>query len=94
VGLRSPLRPYQLLGTEWLLALWHYRLGGLLCDDMGLGKTHQAMALLLLLAEGPLTALPSLVVTPLTVLGHWQKKLAEHAPDPAGRGVPRSAYQR
>ncbi len=80
VGLCSPLRPYQRLGAEWLSALWHYRLGGLLCDDMGLGKTHQAMALLLLLVEESLTDLPSLVVTPLTVLGHWQQKLAEHAP--------------
>jgi hypothetical protein len=79
-GLRSPLHPYQLRGAEWLAALWHYGLGGLLCDDMGLGKTHQAMALLLHLYEGDETDLPSLVVAPLTVLDHWRKKLAEHAP--------------
>lgn len=79
-GLISPLRPYQLRGAEWLAALWQYRLGGLLCDDMGLGKTHQAMAVVLYLAELRLTELPSLVVAPLTVLGHWQRKLAEHAP--------------
>jgi len=50
-GLTSALRPYQERGVEWLHFLVEHGLGGLLADDMGLGKTHQAMALMLGLAE-------------------------------------------
>ena len=78
-GLRSPLRPYQVLGVDWLRFLWENRLAGLLCDDMGLGKTHQAMALMLSLRESEVHA-PFLVVCPTSVLSHWRTKIQDHAP--------------
>ncbi len=77
-GLTSPLRGYQRLGASWLWFLHQNRLGGLLCDDMGLGKTHQVMALLT--AAGTSASSPALIVCPTTVISHWERKLAEHAP--------------
>ena len=78
--LASPLRPYQSLGFEWLRFLEENRLAGLLCDDMGLGKTHQAMALMVWLAEHQKDKAPLLVICPTTVISHWRNKIREHAP--------------
>ena len=78
-GMSSSLRRYQLHGVNWLRFLCENRLGGLLCDDMGLGKTHQAMALMVsMLSEGEPG--PFLVVCPTTVISHWRRKIADHAP--------------
>ncbi|MEM8995699.1 MAG: DEAD/DEAH box helicase, partial [Acidobacteriota bacterium] len=78
-GFLSELRPYQVVGVDWLRFLAEQRLGGLLCDDMGLGKTHQAMALMASLAaeggDGPF-----LVVAPTSVMSHWRDKLRRFAP--------------
>jgi superfamily II DNA or RNA helicase len=79
-GLATPLRPYQLAGTEWLRFLCENRLGGLLCDDMGLGKTLQTLALLLSLVEEGKAAEPFLVVCPTSVLPHWRDQVKRHAP--------------
>jgi SNF2 family DNA or RNA helicase len=76
----SPLRHYQHMGLDWLRFLCENRLGGLLCDDMGLGKTHQAMALLVALAEQRGAVAPFLVVCPTSVISHWRDKIRDHAP--------------
>ncbi len=78
-GMRSHLRDYQRRGMQWLWYLYENHFGGLLCDDMGLGKTHQIMALMLCL-QGRQRG-PMLVVCPTTVISHWAKKIADHAPD-------------
>ncbi|MBI9084635.1 MAG: DEAD/DEAH box helicase [Desulfobacterales bacterium] len=77
-GRTSPLRPYQLLGVQWLWYLFTNGFGGLLCDDMGLGKTHQVMALMACLEKEKRGAF--LVVCPTTVLSHWEKKIRAHTP--------------
>jgi SNF2 family DNA or RNA helicase len=79
-GLITPLRPYQREGMEWLGFLHENGLGGLLCDEMGLGKTHEAMAFVAGLLEQKKTKGPFLVVSPTTVLSHWERKLFQHAP--------------
>jgi superfamily II DNA or RNA helicase len=79
-GLRSPLRPYQQLGVDWLFFLYDNGLAGLLCDEMGLGKTHQVMAFLLSLLEHEALERPFLVVAPTSVVSHWRDKLRQHAP--------------
>ncbi|NWG14013.1 MAG: DEAD/DEAH box helicase [Acidobacteria bacterium] len=79
-GMRTPLRPYQLKGFDWLRFLYENGLSGLLCDDMGLGKTHQAMALMVWLRERQRVKGPFLVVCPTTVISHWMNKIREHAP--------------
>lgn len=79
-SMASPLRDYQLRGVQWLWYLYQNGLGGLLCDEMGLGKTHQAMALMTLLADSDPRGGPFLVVCPTSVLHHWARKVAAHAP--------------
>lgn len=76
------LYDFQLLGYRWLYSLCRNGLGGLLCDDMGLGKTHQAMALVGALDREMGRSL-AVVVSPTSVLPHWEEKLRSHAP-----GVP------
>ena len=76
----TPLRTYQVRGTEWLWFLFENGFGGLLCDDMGLGKTHQVMALMTALHMQSEKTDPFLVVCPTTVISHWQKKITEHVP--------------
>lgn len=83
-GLKSVLRPYQLIGVHWLWFLYIHKLSGLLCDEMGLGKTHQAMALLAAIknnynkTEGKLAFL---VVCPTSVIYHWEEKLNAFFPE-------------
>ncbi|MCG6882066.1 MAG: DEAD/DEAH box helicase [Deltaproteobacteria bacterium] len=79
-GLRSILRHYQALGTEWIHFLHQNGFGGLLCDDMGLGKTHEVMAFMVGLLERGTQAEPFLVVCPTTVLSHWKNILNQYAP--------------
>ncbi len=79
-GLKTPLRPYQLKGVDWLRFLFENGLAGLLCDEMGLGKTHQAMALMAWIKEKQDVKKPFLVVCPTTVISHWSNKIREHAP--------------
>ncbi|KAG7462732.1 hypothetical protein MATL_G00187870 [Megalops atlanticus] len=82
VPIKAELRKYQQDGVNWLSFLNKYKLHGILCDDMGLGKTLQSICILAgdhyLRAQeyaktkaadcGPL---PSLVVCPPTLTGHW-----------------------
>jgi superfamily II DNA or RNA helicase len=77
--LRATLRPYQRRGLSWLAQMCELGLGGCLADDMGLGKTVQVIALHL--HRRPLTAGPTLVVCPTSLLGNWQRELARFAPD-------------
>lgn len=79
-GFTSTLRGYQKIGVEWLWFLYENGFGGLLCDDMGLGKTHQAMALITCLKASRPAESRYLVVSPTTVLSHWEQKIAAYAP--------------
>jgi len=78
---RGTLRPYQQLGTAWMLFLRRFYLGCCLADDMGLGKTIQWIAYLLKVREEENPGQPALLICPTSVLGNWQKELARFAPD-------------
>lgn len=75
VAINAELRSYQQAGINWLWFLNKYKLHGILCDDMGLGKTLQTICIL----AGDhyqrqlekQTTLPSLVICPPTLTGHW-----------------------
>ncbi|VVC86555.1 unnamed protein product, partial [Leptidea sinapis] len=75
VPIAADLRSYQQSGVNWLRFLYEYKLHGVLCDDMGLGKTLQSIVVVAgahherALRRAP--ALPSLVVCPPTLTGHW-----------------------
>ncbi|KAK2986968.1 hypothetical protein RJ640_004929 [Escallonia rubra] len=73
----SDIFGYQQEGIKWLAFLKRFNLHGVLCDDMGLGKTLQASAIVASdIAEhrasnGGDDDLPSLIVCPSTLVGHW-----------------------
>ncbi|MDI6740294.1 MAG: DEAD/DEAH box helicase [Candidatus Edwardsbacteria bacterium] len=80
-GFVGELRPYQLNGLGWLTFLDRFGLGGCLADDMGLGKTVQLIALLLAEREHPEGKPgPTLILSPMSVVGNWQREIARFAP--------------
>ncbi|XP_014240698.1 TATA-binding protein-associated factor 172 [Cimex lectularius] len=94
VQLNVQLRSYQQAGVNWLAFLNKYRLHGLLCDDMGLGKTLQSICILVgdhyhrkkryqeTRKEGGdyWIPLPSLVICPPTLTGHWVYEIKKFVP--------------
>ncbi|XP_078611730.1 TATA-binding protein-associated factor 172-like isoform X3 [Branchiostoma floridae x Branchiostoma japonicum] len=82
VPIQAELRKYQQDGVNWLAFLNKYKLHGILCDDMGLGKTLQSLCIVAgdhyhRAAEyrksrhADCAPLPSIVVCPPTLTGHW-----------------------
>ncbi|XP_069467480.1 TATA-binding protein-associated factor 172 isoform X2 [Ambystoma mexicanum] len=82
VPIKAELRKYQQDGVNWLAFLNKYKLHGILCDDMGLGKTLQSICILagdhfnraqvyVKSKSADNAPLPSLVVCPPTLTGHW-----------------------
>ena len=91
VDIKADLRPYQQEGVNWLAFLNRYNLHGILCDDMGLGKTLQTICMVASdhylrakeFAESQSTdsrKLPSLIICPPSVSGHWQQEIKQYAP--------------
>lgn len=70
------LRNYQKTGFNWLKLLKEYHMGGILADDMGLGKTLQVITLLSdTYSSGE--KLPSLIVTPASLVYNWASEFAK-----------------
>jgi TATA-binding protein-associated factor len=91
VAIKATLRSYQQEGVNWLAFLNRYHLHGVLCDDMGLGKTLQTLCIVasdhhmraeeFARTKAPdVRALPSLIVCPPTLSGHWQQEIKAYAP--------------
>ncbi|TDZ29364.1 putative helicase mot1 [Colletotrichum spinosum] len=91
VAIKAELRSYQQEGVNWLHFLNKYHLHGILCDDMGLGKTlqticmvasdhHQRAEEFAKTGAPDVRRLPSLVVCPPTLSGHWQQEIKAYAP--------------
>uniref|UniRef100_M4C517 ATP-dependent helicase n=1 Tax=Hyaloperonospora arabidopsidis (strain Emoy2) TaxID=559515 RepID=M4C517_HYAAE len=78
------LKPYQVVGVNWLLLLHENKVSGVLADEMGLGKTVQTIAFLLLLKsleQSDNRAIgPHLVVVPASVLNNWTREFTWIAP--------------
>jgi hypothetical protein len=78
-SVKAVLKPYQVLGVQWLRDLYELRLGALLADDMGLGKTLQTLAFLEILREkGELGQV--LVVVPSSLIFNWQQEIEKFTP--------------
>lgn len=91
VSIKAELRSYQQEGVNWLAFLNRYHLQGVLCDDMGLGKTLQTICMVAsdhhLRAEDfektqspESRRLPSLIVCPTSLSGHWVNEFKKYAP--------------
>lgn len=91
VAIKATLRSYQQDGVNWLAFLNRYHLHGVLCDDMGLGKTLQTLCIVAsdhhIRAEEyektqnpDMRKLPSLIVCPPTLSGHWKQEIKTYAP--------------
>ncbi|KAL8003902.1 putative ATP-dependent helicase HrpB, P-loop containing nucleoside triphosphate hydrolase [Plasmopara halstedii] len=75
------LKPYQVVGVNWLLLLYENKVSGVLADEMGLGKTVQTIAFLLLLKSMKTSNVgPHLIVVPASVLNNWNREFAWIAP--------------
>ncbi|CDK25567.1 unnamed protein product [Kuraishia capsulata CBS 1993] len=91
VSIKATLRKYQQEGVNWLAFLNKYHLHGILCDDMGLGKTLQTICIVSsdhhMRAEvhaktgsSDSRKLPSLVICPPSLTGHWEQEIQQYAP--------------
>ncbi|XP_071987194.1 TATA-binding protein-associated factor 172 isoform X2 [Engystomops pustulosus] len=91
VPIKAELRKYQQDGVNWLAFLNKYKLHGILCDDMGLGKTLQSICILAgdhclrsqeysRSKSADCVPLPSLVVCPPTLTGHWVDEVGKFCP--------------
>lgn len=91
VAIKATLRKYQQDGVNWLAFLNKYHLHGILCDDMGLGKTLQTICIVAsdhhIRAEkfaetkaDEFRKLPSLIICPPSLTGHWEQELNQYAP--------------
>lgn len=69
---QSILREYQIEGYQWLCLMQHYGFSGILADDMGLGKTLQMITYL---EEMKKYHIPSIVITPASLLLNWQDEI-------------------
>jgi TATA-binding protein-associated factor len=80
--IQAELRSYQKDGVNWLGFLNKYHLHGVLSDDMGLGKTLQCICILAhdhqQRTMGELQHVPSLVICPPTLTGHWADEISTY----------------
>ncbi|KAE8221097.1 hypothetical protein CF319_g5495 [Tilletia indica] len=90
VKVNASLRKYQREGISWMAFLSKFKLHGILCDDMGLGKTLQSITILSCdhferaqayqINKSPeFKHLPSLVVCPSTLTGHWFHEIQQYS---------------
>ena len=70
--LEGILRPYQVVGYNWLRFLYEHKLGACLADDMGLGKTLQTITFLQSIYDQLERVL---IVCPVTILLNWEKEI-------------------
>ncbi len=79
LSVKAELRPYQLAGYKWLLAMDKLNMGVILVDDMGLGKTVQIIAYLENLRYYQ-KADKVLIELPTSLLANWEEELKKFAP--------------
>lgn len=79
-SIKAELRPYQLIGFQWLNDRLNQYSGALLADDMGLGKTLQAISAIEHSFQATDTPKPALVVMTTSLLGNWLAEFTKFSP--------------
>ncbi|KAK9053454.1 hypothetical protein SSX86_030088 [Deinandra increscens subsp. villosa] len=80
-GFQPLLKPYQLVGVNFLMLMYRKKVAGaILADEMGLGKTIQAITYLTLLNHLEDDPGPHLIVCPASVLENWERELKKWCP--------------
>ncbi|XP_052802609.1 chromodomain-helicase-DNA-binding protein 1-like [Mya arenaria] len=74
------LRPYQLVGVNWMIDRYYRGHGCILGDEMGLGKTCQTIAVIAYINGKTKAKHPHLVVCPRSVLENWQVEVKRFTP--------------
>ncbi|XP_052088062.1 SWI/SNF-related matrix-associated actin-dependent regulator of chromatin subfamily A containing DEAD/H box 1A-like isoform X5 [Mytilus californianus] len=74
------LKPFQMVGLNWLRIMHTQHLNGILADEMGLGKTIQTIAFLAhLLEEGE--SGPHVIIVPSSTIDNWLRELHTWCPE-------------
>lgn len=76
---KAELKPYQVLGVQWLQDLYNLKLGALLADDMGLGKTLQTLCFLEDLRTKKQLG-QVLIVVPSSLIFNWKSEVEKFTP--------------
>jgi len=79
-ALQRILRPYQLLGAEFMIDRCVHKVGAILADDMGLGKTLQVLTTFAAAVAAGETA-PALVICPASVVAVWLDQVRQFCPE-------------
>jgi SWI/SNF-related matrix-associated actin-dependent regulator 1 of chromatin subfamily A len=84
------MKPFQLVGLNWMSLLYKFNIGCILADEMGLGKTCQVISLISHLVEDYEESnsnnkgrrpWPNLVVVPPSTYNNWLVEFGRFAPD-------------
>ena len=78
--LDATMRPFQIVGYNWLRTLDKRGHSGLLADDMGLGKTLQVISHLAAMHELDRVS-PSLAIVPKTLIENWFQEIQKFCPN-------------
>ncbi|CAK8682720.1 SWI/SNF-related matrix-associated actin-dependent regulator of chromatin subfamily A containing DEAD/H box 1-like [Clavelina lepadiformis] len=68
------LKPYQLIGLNWMALLHRNKVNGILADEMGLGKTIQTISFLAYLADMNISDGPHVIVVPSSTIENWVRE--------------------
>ncbi|KAH6895205.1 SNF2 family N-terminal domain-containing protein [Thelonectria olida] len=80
------MKPFQLVGLNWMSLLYNFNIGCILADEMGLGKTCQVISLMSHLVEKyeekptGRRPWPNLVVVPPSTYNNWLGEFERFAP--------------
>ncbi|XP_021366785.1 SWI/SNF-related matrix-associated actin-dependent regulator of chromatin subfamily A containing DEAD/H box 1-like [Mizuhopecten yessoensis] len=73
------LKPFQMVGLNWLRIMHSKQINGILADEMGLGKTIQTIAFIAhLLEEGEEG--PHVIIVPSSTLENWLREFSVWCP--------------
>jgi SWI/SNF-related matrix-associated actin-dependent regulator 1 of chromatin subfamily A len=83
------MKPFQLVGLNWMSLLYKFKIGCILADEMGLGKTCQVISLICHLVQDyeeskggrGTRPWPNLIVVPPSTYNNWLGEFQKFAPD-------------